>query len=91
MNLKASDNLEYKLHNENKSDYDGDDQEKRSYISVKLQPKILDSNLSSPTPEEREKKKQGAHFSKEISNEIFKYKEFSNNLINKPEKRIFEY
>lgn len=77
---KNEQNLEYHLH-ENNSD-NGEEQEKKSYISVKLEPKMADSNLSSPSPV-KEKIKKG-------QKDFFKHEDFSNNLITKPEKKIFE-
>ena len=67
---------------DNKSDY-GDEQEKKSYISVKLEPKLLESNASSPTLDEKKKRE---------SIPIFKsgYSNVTNNLTLKQEKKPFE-
>jgi len=86
-NLGASQNLEYKLHNENKSDY-GDDNEKHSYISVKLEPKVADSNLSSPTGEDKAKRKRDLNLRED--KESFGYNEFTTNLM-KGDKKNIEY
>ena len=83
--MAISQNLEYKFHNDNKSDY-GDDQDKKSYISVKLEPKIADSNLSSPTGEDKLKRKGGAMILRQDND--FRYNDLTSNLMTKGDKKL---
>lgn len=53
--LIVSQNLEYHIHNDQKSDFGGEAQEKKSYVSIKPEPKVADSNLSSPDEDKRRK------------------------------------
>lgn len=76
---KISNNLEYNLH-ENKSDYN-EEYEKKSYISVKLEPKVLESNASSPLKkEELTNRKQQAPIFRPGNSDFLRNNNFASNL-----------
>lgn len=88
-NLNNPQNLQYNLH-DHKSDY-GDENEKKSYISVKLEPKHLESNASSPSIEKNARKEPAQIFKTGAGYvDMFKNQNFSNNFNMKPEKKQFE-